>query len=231
MTASIYHALKDCIGAPLQDIKDILDAIAIDFFHPLFEPLPVPVNEESTELPVDTFEFTDAQLPSVIMFLIYAYSKESKMLIMGADFSEEKVRIADKVSLPVELHGKVLKLKSEKFRKVMMKYLDYQGSRAFKHLQLKRDMYEAVEANSFQTLFAGEDGSMDAKALTSLATMKNNLLEEILDYEEKLKSEFKFVYDNIDDAEQASKDSKKATSDNGNIENSPWLNFNKKKTE
>lgn len=222
MIASVFDALKDCIGAPLCDIKAILNNIAIDFFAPLWTS-PVSKDDE----PAKERDFTDEEVPAVIMFLMYAYSKDSRMLVFGSDFIEEKLRIADKVQLPEYLHGQCIKLQSECFRLVMLNYLEYQGSRAFRSLQLKKDMFEATETFNFNNLYAQE---FDIKMMENNMKIKDRLLEEIKTAEEQLKSEFKFIYDNKEEIIVARDQSRKRgeTVDNGNLENSQWINFRRK---
>ena len=220
MTASVYSALKDCIGAPLKDIQDILGVINIDLFDALWTPV------EGKEM-----EFTHKDLPSVIMYLVHAYSKDSKMLIFGAEYVEQKRNIAEKVGLPYELHGKVLKLKSELFRAVMIKYLDYQGSRPFKHLQYKIAAYEAIENINFNTLFAAGSTDVDAKKMNENTKIKDSLFLEIQEFEDQLRNEFKFLFDNKEDAEDAGKEDREGLIDNGNLENSKWINYKKPKED
>jgi hypothetical protein len=213
MTASIYDALKDCIGAPLKDIQDILKVINIDLFDALWIP------QEGKEL-----EFAHQELPAVIMYLIHAYSKQSKMLIFGADYIEQKRNIAERVGLPLYLHGKVVKLKSELFRMVMIKYLEYQGSRPFKHLQLKVAAYEAIENINFNAMFIE---NADTKKINENVKIKDSLFLEIQDFEDQLRNEFKFMFDNREDAMDAGGEGNSI--DNGNLENSKYINYRKPK--
>lgn len=215
MTASVYDALKDCIGAPLSDIQEILKVINVDLFDELWIP------KEGKEM-----EFSHKELPSVIMYLIHAYSKQSKMLIFGADYIEQKRNIAERVGLPLELHGKVVKLKSELFRMVMIKYLDYQGSRPFKHLQLKVAAYEAIENINFNAMFTE---NTDAKKINENVKIKDSIFLEIQEFEDQLRNEFKFMFDNKEDAADAGMDG--STIDNGNLENSRYINYRKPKTD
>lgn len=212
MIHSIFESLKSCINSPYEEIFTKLDEINVHLFEPLW-------NEEDDR--DENSVFTREESGAIIMYLIFAYSQHSEWLILGADGGSEKISIAERVNLPEYLYGKVVKLQSNVVRKVMVKYLDAQSSRAFKYLSFKKDMYEAAMANGILSL-QDEDGKVDLKQMAQADTYMRSLLNDMKEYEEELRAEYNFVYQNKEAVEDIEKAMKRKT-DTGNVEHSSYI--------
>jgi hypothetical protein len=206
MIPSIYEALKTSFKKPLFEIITKLKQHNIT----LFEPLYIPNAKEDAE---EAFKGQEAAF--IIFYILFAYSQDSDFLIMGIDSLEEKKAIAEFVGLPEYLYAQVVNLKSSVVRGVALSYLDKQGSREFRHLQLMKDMYEQALSSLFS------EATVDIKSMSEVRKITESLLKDIQEYENKLRSEYKFIYDNKE--ELFNIDRVKAVNDNGNIENSKWV--------
>lgn len=210
MVHSVYEHLKGCIGEPSDVIYKKLDEINCRLFEPLW-------NEPDVNCKAYIFNRDEAA--TIILYIIYAYSQHSDWLIIGADSAEEKVGIAERINMPEFLYQKVIKLQSSIVRKVVVHYLNTQSSRAFKYLSFKKDMYEAAMDNGIMSL-TDKEGKVDLKAMSDADKYMKSLLEEMRQFEDELRAEYKFVYENKLDIEDAEAQMKKRGNLSGNVEGS-----------
>lgn len=226
MTLSIYNLLYKMEGKPLDQIRTKLKEANITLFAPLYHEMiidPASTDEEPVEgeNPM-ALDFPIPAVAAIIIYMIFAYSKDSPKLVFGADSYEAKVSLLERLEIDPKYHDKILTLKSKKFRYVMIKYLDYQSSRTFKLLTMKKIMFEQLEEEGFYA-FINDKGSFDTKLLNEMNKSKEQILKEILELEERLKDEFRYVYSNKDEAAVAEGQVKHKKYDDGRIENSDFI--------
>lgn len=209
MVLSIFEHLKECIEASAETVIDKLEEININ----IFEPLLTAVENEST--------FTRDEAARIIMYIIYAYSQDSPWLIFGMDSTVEKTQIAERLGLPENLHDRVISLKSEVVRKVIIRYLETSTSRAFKYWSFKKDMYEAAMANGVLSMI-DKEGNVDLKSMSAADIYMGKMLEELKEYEDQLRSEYKARFDNMEDLQNAESIYSKKR-DGGNVEQSQHI--------
>lgn len=210
MILSVFEHIRGSLDVPAEAIFDKLAEINCKVFEPIH-------NQEE-----DGVVFNRAQSAKIIAYLLYAYSEQSDFLVLGADSQKEKQEIAERVELPEDLHEKVVRLSSGVVRKVVVNYLDTQSSRAFRYLSFKKDMYEAAMANALLKMKDGE-GNMDMKEMVDTDKFLQSLLTQIKEYEDQLRSEYKYVYDNKEEIGHLEALHRKKR-DSGNVENSQYIN-------
>lgn len=210
MVHSIFEQLRGCIDGDADVVFKQLRDINVSLFDALY------IGEGDKSGP-----YTRGEAAIIILYIIYAYSKESDFLILGAETSEERYGIAQRVNLPEYLHQKVVKLSCPVVRAVVVAYLNKQTGRVFKYLQLKKDLYEAALDNSLVKM-NDDEGDFDIKGMSESDKYLKGLLNEIGDFEDQLRSELKFFYENKEEIDNL--DALKKRNDNGNVESSKYIN-------
>ena len=165
-------------------------------------------------------EFATEDVKTVAFYILYAYSRDSSMVIMGADWEGNKGIIADMVGLPTHLYDPVLHLENPKVCEVVEGYLDLQGDRDFKQLQMKKDLHQAMQL----ALLKGardETGNSNYKVLLETSRQADKLLEDIEELEEIVKSKNRHVV--AGKKEIADKREQNTNQPQANVESSPFI--------
>lgn len=189
MRSSIYEMfpVKDMESTGVAEIKCMLHESNIEFFDPIFDGM-ITEKGESPEEDVKEYFESSHDKKSVFYYILEAYSKQSKSLILGSEFIKEKEAIADKVGVVDKLKRKCTKLESVLVSSVVLDYLNYQGDRDFKRLQMKKDLYEIlVDKSTMET--RGSDGSTDIKTIMESSKYSDQILQDILVLEQTMRTD------------------------------------------
>lgn len=104
----------------------------------------------------------DGDLTAVIHYILMAYSIESEMIIIGADWAKTKKKIFEKVMVKptAEMYDGLVHLKSEAVQKTVIKWLDFQSSEVFEILQTAKDLRAELQL-SCTTAIQKPDGEIN----------------------------------------------------------------------
>jgi hypothetical protein len=144
---------------------------------------------------------------TIVLYILHAYSSDSQLVIKGANWTNNKRDIANKIGLPDNLYDEVVNLKNKTFRDVMQAYLDYQIDRDFKHLMLNKEIYEKL-SNTFMDEFL-EAETLDFKVVNDKRRYKDEVLQSIKDMEAEMEQKYAYVYFGKEEIEKAEKKSNK----------------------
>lgn len=182
MLLSFFHTIAPLKDSPQQEILEACENIKPGLFSQL---------EDAEELP-------KYQIGNIILYILFAYSKESPKIVMGVSMRSIKEVIATYLDLPDTLYRHTVDMESKVVRRVVMEYLDYQVDRDFRHLMWKKDLYELMVNSQMEDAF-NEEGKLDLKAVREINKELDNLLDDIEEYEEKMATKFEFVIDAVKD--------------------------------
>lgn len=189
MESSLFHAVVSRRDLPSKELFEQLETLHPGLFTDLMH---VEGGEPYAKL--------------ALLYIIYAYSKESPLLVLGERYADMKRRIADFVELPDRMLGPVMQLQNYYVRNVVVNYLAAQKDRRWQHLCQDKEIYEAMCDNSLRAL-RRDDGSVDFKAIQDAAKYRRELLAQIELQEEafKLDGEYGFVQENMEEIQKISK--------------------------
>lgn len=203
MEASLYHAIRT-----FQDeddgvsIFERLEELAPGLFSPLEEALGA----------------TDGRI--VLLYIAHTYSKESKLLVLGQRFIEQKKKIAKLIDMPDRLYGIAVQLNSPVVNDVVLSYLEYQKDRDFRHYMRDQEMYEALCDAGSKSL-RKEDGSPDFKGMVEVQKLRDDLLTRLKKQESAYKEEYRFVGDNEEELRKLGQENQKGR--NLRVENNRFV--------
>ena len=120
---SAYNSLVNYQEGEWEDYIDRLSLI--DIFGPLLKAYP------------DKGDFT-----CVVKYILYAYSVESEMLVLGADWTKTKRKIFEKASIKPErkFYEDLVHLKNRAVLETIQRWLDYQDDDVFTTLSIMKDL-------------------------------------------------------------------------------------------
>lgn len=182
MITSFFHEIAPLKGGNQQTILEACESIKPGLFSQL---------EDTDDLP-------RAHIGDIIMYIIFAYSKESPKVVMGVSMRSVKEVIATYLKLPDNLFQYTVEMKHSVVRRVIMEFLDYQLDRDYRHLMWKKDLYELM-INAQMEDVMDEEGKLDMKKVREYSKELESLLTDIESYEAKMATRFQFVIDNVND--------------------------------
>lgn len=142
--------------------------------------------------------FSNSETKSIIIYIVYAYSKESKMLVLGQGYEIQKDKIFKMANLPDYRRSDIVLMKNPCIRKTILEYLESQAHRDFRHLIQKYELYEALCASQLSNI-RDEDGEVNYKEMMESSKYIDKLLEDIKKMEADYKIEYKFVELNFEE--------------------------------
>jgi hypothetical protein len=177
MVYSIYEEIISLSGGTKEDMKNKLAELNIAhiFHYPMTE------------------HFEDDWFKPVVLYAAHAYSWESKMVSIGADWLKTKVSIAKRVALPEVAFEEVVHLKNAKFADCFMNFLHlYRDNMDYVHLTSLKEFYQQIMMNTTRLTAEGTEGKL-ANLDDKHADLRKGtkLFEEIEELEEKLKTKYK----------------------------------------
>ncbi len=84
-----------------------------------------------------------------LFYILHTYSFKSKFHILGSDWKQTKMKVAEHVGLDenfTQEYCDLVLLESQAVVETIQDYLNYQGERSFKHLIMLKDLYEQMVA-------------------------------------------------------------------------------------
>jgi hypothetical protein len=166
-----------------QDAVRFFDDKGLEMFRPLMD------------------AFKEEALP-VIKYIVYAYSRDSELVLLEGNWANNKEAIAIKVGLPEDGREDVVDLKNETVRECITRYLTMQGDRDFRHLQLTRDLYERLLDQLYETMY-NKEGEFDKDKILADRKALADLYDEMIELEERVRSKNIHIYDGMKQIVQA----------------------------
>lgn len=201
MVISIYEEIVSLDKATQQDMKDKLVQLNI---HEMFE--------HALAIYPEVFK-------QIVIYTAHAYSYESKLLRIGADWQKNKNDIAVKVGLPEEYFGKVVNLEDKRLTECFGAFLNmYHDNMDFIHLINLKETYQEVIILSKTT--QDDAGKSDISARIKMMQTAEELLESIETQENKIKSRYRILNNPLKDFEHAIADNR---SNPLKLENNPLI--------
>lgn len=199
---SVYSSLVNYTEG---DWEQYLDRIAVlDIFGPLLKEYPDP-----------------GDFSAVVKYILYAYSVESEMLAIGADWIKTKRKIFEKVSLKPErsIYEDVIHLKNQTVLETIKRWLDYQDNDVFEQLQIMKDLRAEMQMTCL-TSIRKSGGEIDFDQKYKNAEYSVALKKSIKDLESELIQNSALLKDSVKEYREA----KRGTQSFG------WETFMKDKT-
>lgn len=205
MTLSVYESVIERKDYQPDELFSHLETIAPGIFEDLWSD--------------SEFASLDAK-KRVLLYIILCYSKESDNPVLGAASDAVKNNIATYTGIPDYHRKAVLMLDNKSVRSTILRYLDFQSDRDFRHLENLKMRYDALMSASIEDM-KGEDGKTDYKMLVQSAQLSNQLWEEIQTVEDKIRAKHAYVGPNKDEIKKVSQQAQSDTIQSLNIESSP----------
>lgn len=165
---SAYNSLVNHSG---NDWDDYLEKLClIDIFKDLLKEYP------------DKADFT-----CVVKYILYAYSVESEMLILGADWTKTKRRIFEKASIKpqAKFYQDLVLLKNRAVLITIQRWLEFQDMDVFTQLQILKDLRAEMQLTCL-TDIKKASGEIDFTQKFLNAQYSNDLKKMIKDLESEL---------------------------------------------
>lgn len=164
------------------DWEQYLDRIAmIDIFGPLLKEYPDP-----------------GDFSCVVKFILYAYSIESEMLVIGADWVKTKRKIFEKVCLRPwgSVYEDIVLLKNPSILETIKKWMDYQDNDLFEQLQILKDLRAEMQLTCL-TPIKKSGGEIDYDQKYKNAQYSVELKKTIKDLESELIQNSSILKDSV----------------------------------
>lgn len=203
-TMSVYESCLPAKEKTAGDLQKILLDINLHIFDTIFQ------------------KFDPGEAHFIIFFILHAYSDDSPWVILGVDWTDEKVAIAERLNIPEYLRSWLIELTNDDIRCVIVDYLDYQVKPDFKLLQLKQMQYAKISSMLIKGMKAKEGEDVDLNSLFDANKELDKLHQTIQKMEEDLRKRYQFFYIGIEEATKA--DSKTGNRFSGKVESSRWIN-------
>jgi hypothetical protein len=143
---------------------------------------------------------------AIVLYTAHTYSWETRMVRIGADWQQTKIRIAQKVELPQYLYDEVVHLKDQMLAECFNEFLHlYHENMDYVHLTSLKDLYQQIMSQStrFQP---DEEGNSDLGAKFKNIQRATELKEQIKAIEDEVTARYRilrapksdFKYDNTE---------------------------------
>jgi len=163
-----------------------------------------------------------------VMYILYAYSKDSVFILANENWSTTKQRAAKKAGLDEEMINELVKFEFKfvakekkdkdaeeiddgtgeleaneynvtKIVKAINDFLDYQSDKINKHLRRMNDLYEQLSSASVAMITKGKSGAIDWEQKANCQKEASRLFKEIEEWEQKLLNESNLLKPAIDE--------------------------------
>lgn len=188
MTNSIFESVLERLDYEPDKLFEFLDSVAPGVFEGIWS----------------DYDFSIENKKKILKYIIYCYSKESPSPVLGASSDAVKNNIAEFVGIPDYHRAAVLLLDSKSVRTTVLRYLDFQSDRDFRHLENLKMRYDTLMSASVEDM-KDEDGKTDYKMLVQSAQLSNQLWEEIQTTEDKIRAKHAYVGPNKEEIKQVAK--------------------------
>lgn len=135
----------------------------------------------------------------IVKYAAYTYSWETKMIRIGMDFRRAKLRIAEKVKLPIEAYDNVIDLKDPSIAMCMNRFLMlYRENFDYVDLTNKKELYQQIiqAATSFKP---DEAGNVDIEAKVQAGKSADKFATDIKKLEAELLEKYRLLNPAIDE--------------------------------
>lgn len=204
MTHSIYDAVIEIQDWEADKIFVHLDMLCPGIFDEIWSDVGFSISDKK----------------AVLLYIIICYSRESPSVILGVSSGLVKSNIAEHVGLPDYHRKAVILLDNPAVRSTILRYLDFQSDRDFRHLEILKMQYDAMMSCSVQDM-KDEDGKTDFKQLYQTMDMANKLLGEIEIQEDRIRSKHAYVDTNKAEIKEVAKKAESTVIKSLAIESSP----------
>lgn len=133
-------------------------------------------------------------LTQAIRYVVYCYSKDSNLVILGDDWMQNKKRIFDKTFLPKEYYQDLVLLENRIVIKTIQKWIDFQDNKVYANLCSLKDLMVEMRLSSNNNLKKTDGINIDydqkfknAGYVQDLQKMIDNLEQELIQNDMKLK--------------------------------------------
>ena len=196
ITFSIYDLAEEFKHLPPDEFYEKVDSLTNGVFEDIWR---------------DGEFSTPEQKKMVMLYIIFGYSYNSPMVVLGSSSAEQKKTWAARAGIPDYLFGPVVKLQSETVRSTVLSYLSQQTDRDFYHLSVKKLQYESLMGATVENT-VNDKGETDYSLLYKITDLADKLLEDINAFEDKIKAKYGAYKKNNEDEIQAISERVQATS-------------------
>ncbi len=126
----------------------------------------------------------------VLFYTLHCYSRESPFVIHESDWSNIKRKVAKKVGIDhkEDLFFQLYDLRNKNYTFTIRRYLDYQGSKATKHLMMLKDLYEQMVNSAIENI-TDKDGVIMYDQKVKNAEYADRLYEKINLWQQRIEGE------------------------------------------
>jgi hypothetical protein len=180
MTYSIYDEITGMSEFTKEQVKDKLAELHLlhIFAYPLQN------------------HWEDDWFKPIVIFAAYAYSWESKMIRIGADWLKTKVSIAQRVALPEVAYEDVVHLKDSNMADCFMNFLHlYRDNMDYVHLTSIKDFYQQIMMNTTKLRVVDGTEGKTANLEDKFKDLRKGreLFDEIQEMEKELLDKYKIL--------------------------------------
>lgn len=130
---------------------------------------------------------------AVVLYTVYTYSWETKLVRIGVDWQKTKIKIAQKVGLPTYLYDAIVHLKDQFMSETFQEFLYlYRDNMDYVHLTSLKELYQQVmsQASRFNT---DEAGNADLPAKIKNIKQATEIKTEIANIEEEVTAKYRIL--------------------------------------
>lgn len=139
---------------------------------------------------IDEYGSDPEKFNQVLFYIIHCYSRESDFHIQHVDWGEIKSLVAKRVGIDTEgdLFFDLFDLRNTNFTVCIRQYMDYQGSRAFKHLMMLKDLYNQMINSAIENI-TDKDDKIWYEQKVKNAQHAESLYEKIAQWEQRIEGD------------------------------------------
>jgi hypothetical protein len=134
----------------------------------------------------------------ILFFILHLYSKESKVVVPGQDYTAIKMSVAKSLGMSEQLIQSAVFLQCPLITRAVQNYLKRQMSKTLEHLVMKRELYMQMVHSAISDLKDGS-GLTDYEQKAKNSAHANKLYDEIHEWETRLMDENKDLKSAMDD--------------------------------
>lgn len=122
-----------------------------------------------------------------LFYILMLYSKDSDAVTAGVSWKQNKLAVAQQNGITGKLKKDLVDLEIPEIVDSIQRYLDYQGSKAWSHLCMIRDLYDQMVLSALRPASPSEGLTWDQKKKN--AEYANDLYREIAEWEQRIREE------------------------------------------
>jgi hypothetical protein len=134
----------------------------------------------------------------ILFFILHVYSKESKVVVPGQDYTAIKMSVANNLGMSEKLVNSTVFLQCPLVTRAVQLYLQRQMSKTLEHLVMKRELYSQMLHSAMSNL-TDSGGLTDYEQKAKNSAHANKLYDEIHEWEARLMDENKELKGALDD--------------------------------